>query len=103
MPSIEQLQKMLKSEPRDAFLRYALAMEYAKQNQFADALREFRTLLDAHPDYVAGYFMMGRTQAQSGDTKSAADTYRKGIDVAKEKGDLHAAGEISDALEELTS
>lgn len=102
MPSVEQLQKMLQSEPRDAFLRYALAMEYSKHNQFADSLREFKTLLADHPDYVAGYFMMGRTLAQSGDTKSAADTLRKGIDIAKEKGDLHAAGEMGDALEELT-
>lgn len=102
MPSIEQLQKMLKSEPHDAFLRYALAMEYAKHNQLAEALTEFRTLLAAHPDYVAAYFMMGRAQAQSGDVPGACETYRKGIDVAKQKGDLHAAGEISDALEQLT-
>lgn len=101
MPSIEQLHKMLQAEPKDAFLRYALAMELAKQNQTADSLKEFEMLLIQHPDYVAGYFMKGRTLAQSGDIESAATTYRKGIDVAKEKGDLHAAGEMSDALEEL--
>ncbi len=101
MPTEAQLREMLKKEPQDAFLRYALAMELARQHETAAALAEFEILLKHNPDYVAGYFMMGRTQAQSGDTASAAETYQKGIAAAKKTGDSHAAREISEALAEL--
>ena len=98
MPRLDQLLDLLKADPNDAFLRYGVAMEYAKQGQFTASLKEFTDLLQRHPDYVAGYFMAGRKCEQNGDLPSAKAYYLRGIDTAKRVGDTHAAGEIAEAL-----
>ena len=98
MPSLEQLLPLLTAEPKDAFLRYAVAMEYAKLGRHDEALREFNTLLEHTPDYVPAYFMAGRTCEQKGDLEAAKTFYKNGIATAQRTGDTHAAGEISSAL-----
>jgi tetratricopeptide (TPR) repeat protein len=98
MPSLNQLLPLLTAEPDDAFLRYAVGMEYAKQQRFAEALAEFAELARRHPDYVAGYFMAGRTAEQDGNTPEAIRLYKQGIAAAQRTGDRHAEGEISQAL-----
>lgn len=101
MPTLEQLLPLLNADPNDAFLRYAVAMEYAKQARHNEALAEFAELARRHPDYVAGYFMAGRTAEQKGDLEQAKSLYKSGIAVAQRTGDHHAAGEISQALMSL--
>jgi tetratricopeptide (TPR) repeat protein len=98
MPRIEQLLELLKADPNDSFLRYGVAMEHAKSSQHDLALAEFRELLTRNPDYVAAYFMAGRTCEQKGDIEEAKKFYKDGIATAKKIGDTHAAGEISEAL-----
>jgi len=98
MPTLEQLLPLLAADPNDAFLRYALAMEYAKQSRPDEALAEFAELAKRHPDYVPGYFMAGRAAEQKGDTDLAKTLYKQGIAAAQRTGDTHAAGEISSAL-----
>ena len=98
MPTLEQLLPLLEADPDDAFLRYAVAMEYAKHSRQDEALAEFAELTKRHPDYVAGYFMAGRTAEQKGDIELAKTLYQAGIATAQRVGDTHAAGEISSAL-----
>ena len=98
MPTLEQLLPLLTADPNDAFLRYAVAMEYAKQSRQDEALAEFAELARRHPDYVPGYFMAGRTAEQKGDLDLAKSLYQSGIATAQRTGDHHAAGEISSAL-----
>ncbi len=98
MPKLDQLLALLAAEPDDAFLRYGVAMEYAKLGQFDQSLQEFNELLRRHPDYVPGFFMAGRTCEQNADPEGAKSFYRRGIDTANRVGDTHAAGEIASAL-----
>ncbi len=98
MPRLEQLLELLKGEPGDAFLRYGVAMEYAKLGEHEKALGEFNELLKRAPEYVAGYFMAGRTCEQKGDVEEAKRFYREGIAMARRVGDEHAAGEMGSAL-----
>jgi tetratricopeptide (TPR) repeat protein len=101
MPSLDQLLPLLEANPDDAFARYAVAMEYAKQSRFDDALAQFGELLRRHPDYVPGYFMAGRTARQKGDVDSAKSFLKSGIAAAQRTGDRHAADEMNEALEML--
>ena len=73
-------------------------MEYAKQSRFEDALGEFAELIRRNGDYVAAYFMAGRTAEQKGDMAAAKSHYGAGIEAAKRTGDSHAASEIASAL-----
>jgi tetratricopeptide (TPR) repeat protein len=94
MPRLEQLLPLLAADPNDAFLRYAVAMEYAKQARHEEALAEFADLARRHPDYVAGYFMAGKTALQKGDRELAKSLYQQGIAAAQRVGDKHAASEM---------
>ena len=67
MDRIATLNEILTENPKDAFARYGLAMEYSKQGDFDRALAEFSILLENHPDYTAGYFMAAQTLARQRD------------------------------------
>ena len=61
MDRIAALNEILTENPKDAFARYGLAMEYSKQGDLDRALAEFSILLESHPEYTAGYFMAAQT------------------------------------------
>lgn len=98
MARLDQLLELLHADPNDSFLRYGVAMEYAKQGEHDKALSTFNELIEQNADYVAAYFMAGRTCEQKDDAEQAKQFYRRGIATAKRVGDDHAAGEMSSAL-----
>ena len=49
MDRIAALNEVLTENPKDAFARYGLAIEYSKQGDFDRALAEFAILLESHP------------------------------------------------------
>lgn len=76
-------------------------MELKTQGQLAEAWEQFAELIAEFPDYVATYLMAGGTLVSLGRKDQAADTYRKGIEVATARGDQHARRELEGALAEL--
>jgi tetratricopeptide (TPR) repeat protein len=102
MERIEQLKKFLLESPNDSFLKHALALEYVKLGDDLTARNLFEELLAAEPDYVGSYYHLGKLFERIGDNDKAIEWYEKGMQVAKEKGEQHAYGELRGALEELT-
>jgi tetratricopeptide (TPR) repeat protein len=90
---------MVATNPSDAFLRYGLAMEYRNSGDLEGAVREFRALIDANPDYSPGYFHGGQTLEKLGRTDEARALYEKGVEVTRRKGDMHALSEMQGALD----
>ena len=101
MDRISALNEVLTENPKDAFARYGLAMEYSKQGDFDRALAEFSILLENHPDYTAGYFMAAQTLARAERTEEAKKMLANGIASAKRTGNLHAQSEMEAMLGEL--
>ena len=101
MDRIAALNDVLTANPRDAFARYGLAMEYSKQGDFDRALAEFSILLENHPDYTAGYFMAAQTLARAARTEEARKMLQDGIASARRTGNLHAQSEMEAMLAEL--
>ena len=101
MDRIATLNEILTENPKDAFARYGLAMEYSKQGDFDRALAEFSILLENHPDYTAGYFMAAQTLARSERKDDAKKMLSDGIASARRTGNLHAQGEMEAMLAEL--
>ena len=98
----EQIEEMLKEDADDdGFLRYCLAMEHLSAGNEIEALESFRTLLKAKPDYVPGYLQLGQLLNRLGDDDDAKMVFRQGIAVAQQKGDQHAAGEMTNFLAAL--
>jgi predicted Zn-dependent protease len=101
MDRIAALNDVLTQNPSDAFARYGLAMEYAKQGDLDRALAEFSILLKASPDYTAGYFMAAQTLARADRIPEAKAMLIEGIASACRTGNLHAQSEMEAMLAEL--
>jgi len=101
MDRIAALNDVLTQNPNDAFARYGLAMEYSKQGDLDRALAEFSILLQANPDYTAGYFMAAQTLARAGRTDDAKKMLQDGIASARRTGNLHAQSEMEAMLAEM--
>lgn len=94
----EQIQEMLKSEPTDSFLNYALALELAKSNEINKSIELINALLEREPTYLGAYYQLGKFYELSNDTKNAVDTYSRGIVIAKQQNNKKAESELKEAL-----
>lgn len=99
MPTIEQLLKVLATEPNDPFTLYGLAQAYAKAGRTAEALDHYDRCLVADPGYCYAYFHKAKALEDAGRVAEAAGVLRAGIVVAKRVGDSHAASEMSGYLD----
>jgi len=98
MSRIQQIQEMLKNDPSDSFLNYALALEHAKLGEIKKAIIIIESILNNDPNYLGGYYQLGKYYEQLGETTKALDTYQKGMVIAQEQKNQKAEGELSEAL-----
>lgn len=101
MDRVAMLTEILTENPSDAFARYGLAMEYSNQGNAGRALEEFQKLLQAHPDYTAGYFMAAQTLARANRPDEARQMLNDGIVSAKRTRNAHAQSEMEAMLADL--
>jgi predicted Zn-dependent protease len=97
----QQIEEMLAEDPHDPFLRYGLAMEYVSTGEDEEVVRCLLELLRQTPDYVPAYVQAGRALVRLKREDEARAVFRSGIEQARQKNDLHAAGEMEGFLEEL--
>jgi thioredoxin-like negative regulator of GroEL len=97
----ERIEAMLADDPGDTFLRYSLAMELDKEGEHERSLELLRGLMGDSPGYVPAFFMSAQQLARVGRTDDARAALRDGIEQARQQGDAHAAGEMSEFLATL--
>lgn len=95
---LQQVQEMLKNEPHDSFLNYALAIEYAKEKKLEKAIEIIESLLKRDENYLGAYYQLGQLYEQTGKTQNAIEAYNKGISIAKQQNNKKTLGELSTAL-----
>ena len=82
--------------PRDnAMLRFGLANEYAKAQDWPAAAAQARAALARQGDFSAAWKLLGKALAAAGDAAAALAAYREGIVVAQARGDIQAAKEMT--------
>jgi Tfp pilus assembly protein PilF len=101
MDRIERLKGFLSSNPDDCFVKHALALEYVKLNDEAQAKALFEEVLQTDPNYIGSYYHLGKLLERTNDTEAALAIYEKGMQKAQELGERHAYGELRGAYEEL--
>src|SRR5438874_1501801 len=99
----ERIEAMLVSEPRDTFLRYSLALELDKEGDHAASLKRLDELMRDSPPYVPAYFMAAQQLVRLDRMAEARTALRDGIEQARQQGNAHAAGEMSEMLMGLGS
>lgn len=88
--------------PRDgALLRVSIANTLMARGERAAAITELRRAVEFDPDYSAAWKLLGKALVEAGDTTTAIDAYRAGIDAALRHGDVQAQKEMSVFLRRL--
>ena len=101
MPTIDEIRNLLRNEPGDVFLNYSLAMLQKKEGLDKEALVSFDRCIELDPDYIAAWFHKGMFLAGLGEVDEAKIVLEAGIARARECGDEHALGEMSEFLATL--
>lgn len=97
-PRLEQLLVMLEQDPKDSFVRYAVALEYASAGDVPQAIQRIEALLAEEPDYLGAYYKLGQLCEQCGHRDKALDVYRRGAAVAKAQNNTKTLGELNTAM-----
>lgn len=101
MYRIEKILEFLKANPKDNFLRHALALEYIKLGDDLKARILFEEILTESPDYVGSYYHLAKLLEKLEQTDKAIEYYEKGMASAKAANDSHAYSELQAAYEDL--
>lgn len=101
MDRINKLQEYLKASPTDSFLRHALALEFIKISNDAEARNLFEEILQHDPQYVGSYYHLAKLLERTGDSELAIEWYEKGMAAAKKAGDQHSYNELQASYEDL--
>ena len=96
-PRLTNLLSFLAESPKDSFIRFAVAKEYEKLQDWDQALHYYLLLTKESPDYIGTYYHLGKLQEQMNEPAKAFATYKLGMQVAKNAGDQHALSELAGA------
>ncbi len=97
----DQILQLLESNPKDAFLRFALAKEHEQAGEDAGAISLYEQLVSDSPDYVGTYYHLGKALEREQRDAEAWRVYSTGIEVTGRLGEAHAKAELLGARMEL--
>jgi|SRR5690242_19240689 Tfp pilus assembly protein PilF len=101
MDRIARLKEFLASNPDDSFVQHALALEYVKTGDDAEARKLFENILNTDENYIGSYYHLAKLLERNDEKESAIQWYERGMLKAKENGDMHAYNELMAAWEDL--
>ena len=97
---LEQLFGFLKDDPNDPFLLYAIATEY-RQADLEKAREYYEKLLAEHESYVGTYYHAAKLYEENGQNDMAEQTYKKGMQISRREGNMHAFSELQQAYNKM--
>jgi len=93
--SIAKFERVLATGRDSALLRFSLGNEYLKLREIWVAIFHLKRALELDPNYSAAWKLLGLALTDAGVTNEALDIYRRGIEVARRRGDQQAQKEMS--------
>ena len=93
--ALQNFERMLAAGRDSALLRYSIGNEYAKAAQWAQAAAALERAVTLDPTYTAAWKLYAKALEQAGRREDALDAYRRGIVVARQKGDRQAEKEMA--------
>lgn len=95
---IDMLIELLKKEPDDVFLNYALGLEYVAELGLVEAESQFRKTLEINPDHIPSYYQLGKLFESQLKNAEALQYFRLGLDKAKQQKNNKAINEFGEAI-----
>jgi len=96
---IEVFTAMLAEQPDNAMIWYGLASEQYKVENWAEAVKALRQVVNLNPDCTAAYQMLGTALAKQDDVAGAQAAWRKGIEAAGRTGAWKAGQHMQGLLD----
>ena len=93
--ALVNFERMLAIGRDSALLRYSIGNEYAKAGAWAEAVDALSHAVTLDPTYTAAWKLYAKALEQAGRSAEALDAYRRGIVVARQKGDRQAEKEMT--------
>ncbi len=90
--------EMLKKEPEDLFLNYALAVEFVGEGKYEEAEKQFLKTSQINSEYLPCYYQLGQVAEKIKKEKEALDYYKKGLALAQKQNNQKAVNEINEAI-----
>lgn len=87
-------ERLLASGKDGALLRYSLGNEYLKDGEAASAVEHFTRATALDPRYTAAWKLLGKALQAAGRDDDALAAWRRGIEVARVRGDKQAEKEM---------
>ena len=94
-PALTAFERLLASGKDGAMLRFSLANEYLKAADAASALVHLEQAVQLDATYTAAWKLYGKVLDEAGRSADALAAYRRGIEVARAKGDRQAEKEMA--------
>jgi hypothetical protein len=95
---LAMLEKLTSSAQADSFAFYCLGMEYRKEGRVDDAVGTFEALRGRDAGYLPMYLMAGQMLREAARNAEATTWLKQGIELATQKGDSKALGELESEL-----
>jgi Tfp pilus assembly protein PilF len=107
MPSSNEktnvLARNIKANPDDSFSKFALALEFLKQDEIKKAQILFENIYTNNPKYVGVYYHLGKLYERLDRADDAKQMYTEGIEVAVNQKEKRTLKELKEALAELNA
>ena len=101
MDRIEKLKEFLQANPQDSFVQHALALEYIKLGNDAEARKLLEDILNRDENYIGSYYHLAKLLERMNAREEAIQWYEIGMQKYKQVGDTHAYNELLMAYEDL--
>ncbi len=98
---LELLMDMLKQDPNDTFVLFAVAKEYEKLDDTASAILYYEKLKAVDSNYVGLYYHLGKILEETEEIEKAQAIFKEGIQVAMDLKDQHSLSELKGVLMNL--
>lgn len=95
------LLQQIRNNPEDTFSKFALALEYWKDDRRDKAQLLLEHIYSADPDYLGLYYHLAKLYYEQSKYELARRMYQEGIELARKQKDNHTLQELQGALQEL--
>ncbi len=94
---LENLLNFYATDNADGFIIFAIAKEYEKNGDLANAEKYYLELREKQANYTGLYYHLAKLYEEQGEIDKAMAVYVEGIRICKQEGDLHALSELNNA------
>ena len=101
--TVEDMSESNRKNPSDSFSKFALALEFLKQEEIQKARILFESVRENDPGYVGVYYHLGKLYQRIGRNIEAKKTFEEGVKVAGQQQEERTLSELQEALDQLTS